>query len=273
MGEDLIPSGRADFGKAGILRGGSMDPTAVGLVVLVCVFAGALLGVIVRSILPEHHLSTESKDVVKLGMGLIGTMAALILGLLIASAKGSYDTRVAEVIQLSANIIVLDRIMAHYGPETKDARDLLRRNVARAIDRMWPERNAAPSRLEPTSDMEVLLDRIEALAPQSEAQRSLRAQALGIAIDLGRTRWLLFEQSGRAIPLPFLVLLVCWLVIIFGSFGLFARPNPTLLVALFVCALSAASAIFLILELDQPFAGVIQISSTPMREALGHLGR
>lgn len=249
-----------------------MSSMTIGWIVLACVFGGALLGMLIRSILPEHHLSTDSKDVVKLGIGLIGTMAALVLGLLIASAKGSYDTRAAEITQLSANVILLDRVMAHYGPETKDARDLLRRTVAHMIDQLWPERSGgAPP--EPSLPAEAFYDKIQALTPQSASQRSLRDQALSIGVDLGRTRWLLVEQSGRAIAMPFLVVLICWLTIIFASFGLFAKPNATVVVALFVCALAFASAIFLVLELDRPFEGLIQISSTPMREALGHLGR
>ncbi len=249
-----------------------MSSTTIGGIVLACVFGGALLGMLIRSVLPEHHLSTDSKDVVKLGMGLIGTMAALVLGLLIASAKGSYDTRAAEITQLSANVILLDRVMAHYGPETKDARDLLRRTIAHLIDQVWSEQGAG-AKPAPSVGAEAFYDKIQALAPQNEAQRSLRDQALSIGVDLGRTRWLLVEQSGRAIAMPFLVVLVCWLTIIFASFGLFARPNTTVIVALFVCALAFASAIFLILELDRPFEGLIQISSTPMREALEHLGR
>ncbi len=249
-----------------------MSSMTIGWIVLACVFGGALLGMLIRSILPEQHLSTDSKDVVKLGMGLIGTMAALVLGLLIASAKGSYDTRAAEITQLSANAILLDRVMAHYGPETKDARDLLRRTVAHMIDQTWSERSGG-AQPEPSLGAEAFYDKIQALTPQSASQRSLRDQALSIGVDLGRARWLLVEQSGRAIAMPFLVVLICWLTIIFASFGLFARPNATVVVALFVCALAFASAIFLILELDRPFEGLIQISSTPMREALGHLGR
>lgn len=250
-----------------------MSSMTTGWIVFACVFGGALLGTLLRKILPDDHLSSESKDVVKLGMGLIGTMAALVLSLLISSAKGSYDTRSSEVAQLSANIMLLDRVLAHYGPEAREARDLFRRSVARLIDQMWPERSAGTSQPMPAAGSEAFYDKIQALSPQNDAQRSLQAQALTISSSVGQTRWLLVGQSGRSIPMPFLVVLICWLAFIFGSFGLFARPNTTVIVALFVCALSFSSAIFLILELDKPFEGLIQISSAPMSEALGRLGQ
>jgi hypothetical protein len=228
---------------------------------------------LLRKVLPDDHLSSDSKDVVKLGVGLIGTMAALVLSLLISSAKGSYDTQSAEVVQLSTEVILLDRVLAHYGPEAREPRELLRRTVARVIEQIWPERSAAPSSPTPSRGMEAFYDKIQALSPQNDAQRALQAQALTISISVGKTRWLLAEQTARSIPMPFLVVLVCWLAFIFVSFGLFARPNTTVIVALFICALSFSSAIFLILELDQPFEGLIQISSAPMREALGRLGQ
>ena len=244
-----------------------------GWLVFACVFGAALLGMSLRRILPDHHLSSDSKDVVKLAIGLIGTMAALVLSLVISSAKGSYDIRSTEVAQLSANVTLLDRVLAHYGPEAREARDLLRRAVARVIDETWPERSTGSSPPMPSAGSEAIYDTIQALSPQNDRQRSLQAQALAIGVGLSRTRWLLVSQGTHSIPWPFLVVLVCWLAFIFGSFGLFAPPNGTVLVGLFVCALSFSSAIFLILELDQPFKGLIQISSAPLREALGRLGQ
>jgi hypothetical protein len=250
-----------------------MSPMTIGWIVLACVFGCALVGTLLRKILPDHHLSGESKDVMKLGMGLIGTMAALVLSLLISSAKGSYDTRSSEVVQLSANVTLLDRLLAHYGPEAREARDVLRVAVARIIDQTWPSPGADSSPPMPSARSEVLYDKIQALSPQNDAQRSLQAQALTISTGIAQTRWLLVGQSGHSIPKPFLVVLVCWLGFIFVSFGLYVRLNATVIVALFVCALSFSSAIFLILELDQPFEGLIQISSAPMRETLARLGQ
>jgi len=243
--------------------------------VFACVFGGALLGLFLRSTLPDHHRSSESKDVVKLGMGLLATMAALVLSLLIASAKASYDAQSSEITQLAANVALLDRVLAHYGPETKDARDSLGRSVARAIDQMWPQSGSkAAAELNPAATKaEGLYEMIQALSPQNEAQRSLRTEALKIGADVARTRSLLFAQAGSSIPLPFLMILVFWVAVIFVSFGLFAPPNATVIATLLVCALSVSGAIFLIIELDQPFHGFIQVSSDPLRAALAHLGQ
>jgi hypothetical protein len=209
-----------------------------------------------------------------MGTGLTATMSALVLALLIASAKSSYDAQRNEVTQISANVILLDRVLAHYGPETKATRDLLRRYVARAHDQLWPGSRSGPAELEPAAALgERYYDEVQELSPQNEIQRSLQAQALKMSMDLAQTRWLLFEQSGSSIPMPFLVLLVFWVTIIFLSFGLFAPANATVIATLFLCALSVSGAIYLILELDRPFAGLLQLSDTPLRNAIAHLGR
>ena len=241
---------------------------------MTCIFGGALIGMALRRILPEHHLSTDSKDVIKLAMGLTATMSALVLALLIASAKSSYDAQRNELTQISANIILLDRGLAHYGPETKGARDLLRLYTAQLLDQLWPKNRGGSTEFEPTSAPgEQFYDNIEQLTPQNEIQSSIKVQALKMSIDLGQTRWLLFEQGGSSIPMPFLVLLIFWVTIIFLSFGLFAPPNATVIAAMFLCALSVSGAIFLILELDRPFGGLIEISSAPLQRAFEHLGQ
>jgi hypothetical protein len=241
----------------------------------VCVFSGALLGKFFRSFLPQDHLSQDSKDLVKLGMGLIATMTALILGLLTASAKSSYDKQRTDLAMMSANIILLDRALAHYGPETKEVRDLLRGYVSRGIDQMWPKNRVHSSQLEPLMFQggDILYDKIQALAPQNDAQRSLQAKALSLAADIGQTRFLMFVQQSGSIPMVFLGVLVFWLSILFVSFGLSAPSNATVFVTLLICAISISGAIFLILELDQPFEGLIQVSSAPLRNVLAHLGQ
>ncbi len=251
-----------------------MSPISISLIVFACVFGGALFGMALRTALPEHHRSAESKDMVKLGMGLIATMSALLLGLLVASAKGSYDTQKSELTQMTARVVFLDRILAHYGPEAKEARELLRGAVVRALDQIWPKDPAHSRPMTPVaSEGDLIYDRIQELAPKTDIQRSLQAQASGMAIDLAQTRRLLFEQRGSSVSTALLVVVVFWLTVIFLSFGLFAPPNATVTVTLFVCALSVSCAIFLILEMDRPFEGMLQISSAPLRDALAHLGQ
>jgi hypothetical protein len=247
---------------------------AVGCIVFALVFGSALLAMLVHNALPEHHLSADSKDVVKLGIALIATMSALVLSLLVASAKSAFDTRSNQVVQASADIMLLDRALTRYGPETKEARALLQRSVASTVERFWPADGVRPITIDPKiSPVEGLYDKIEALSPQNETQRALRTQAEAMALDMGRTRLLAFEHLGTSIPLPFLVVLVFWLCIIFASFGLFAPRNATVIAVLCVCALSVSGAIFLILELDRSFEGLLQVSGAPLRAALAQLGR
>jgi hypothetical protein len=235
----------------------------VGWIVFACVFGSALIGMGLRRVLPEHHLSSESKDVVKLGIALIATMTALVLSLLLSSAKSSFDERNAEFAQMAGNIVLLDRLLAHYGPEAKPARQSLRAIVEAALAQVWPDEHFRPAELAPASAApETIYEMIQALSPQGETQRSLQAQALATATGLAQARWLLFAQASQSpIPLPFLVVLVFWLCIIFASFGLYAPANPTVVATLGVCAPSVAGAIFLILELALPFVGVIRVSS------------
>jgi hypothetical protein len=251
-----------------------MSALATGLAVFGCVFGGALLGLGLRSVVPSHHRSADSKDVVRLGMGLLATMAALVLSLLVASAKSSYDTQSTGLAQLAGNVTFLDRVLAHYGPEAKEARDLLRRSVEIVLDQLSSGSGAGSSDLDPSAlGADGLYEKIQALSPQNDAQRGLRADALRILIDIGRTRALLLAQAGSSIPWPFLGVLVFWVTAIFASFGFFAPSNATVIATLFVCALSVSTAIFLILELDEPFHGLLRISDVPLRSALATLGR
>ena len=254
-----------------------MSALTISLIAFACIFGGTLLGMFLRTILPGHHLSDESKDVVKLGTGVIATMAALVLALLIASAKGNYDTMSSELRQVSSRVILLDRVMAHYGPETNEARDLLRRSIASTIKRVWPEDNIEQAVAESTEgrvNIETIQDKLRQLSPRNDAQRWLQSRALEISSEIAEGRWLLIEQLGqRTLPMPFFVLMVFWLTIIFASFGLFSPRNATVITVLLICALSAAGSLFLIIELDTPYQGLIKVSSAPLRNALAHLGQ
>src|SRR5215831_3028357 len=247
---------------------------AIGWIVFALVFGSALLAMFAHRLLPEEHLSSDSKDVVKLGIALIATMSALVLSLLVASAKTAFDTRSNQLVEASADIVLLDRALAHYGPETKEARSLVQRSTAATLERFWPTQGRGAIAVDAGANpVEALYDKIQALSPQSEVQRAMQSQALTLAAAVGRTRLLLFEHLGTSIPLPFLVVLVLWLCIIFASFGLFAPRNATVIAVLGVCALSVAAAIFLIIELDRSFEGLLQVSSAPLRSALAQLGR
>jgi len=250
-----------------------LEPTAIALIVFACLVGGAVVGMTLNVRLPDHHLEGRSGDVVKLVMGLIGTMAALVLGLLIATAKGTYDTQSSHVAQLAAGIVELDRLLANYGPETKEARDSLRQTAIEQIDRIWPK-EAASANLEPLKNRaksEAFFRSILMLSPQTDGQRFTKSQALQMTTDLYHTRLLMYAQQGRSISLPFLIVLVSWLVLLFAGFGLLTPFNGTVMTALLIGALSVAGAIFLILELDQPYSGLMRISSAPLQSALAQM--
>ena len=185
-----------------------MSPLEVSSIAFVCVFGGSLLGLALRTILPTHHLSAETKDAVKVGMSLVATMAAPGLGLLVASAKTSYDQQRNEMTDLSSKIVLLDRALAHYGPETKEVRDLLRSAATRILDQTWSKDSTGHSRLEPPGGAEILYDKLQALTPTDDSQRSLKALALTITSRIEQTRWLMYEQTVEPVSVPLLVVLI-----------------------------------------------------------------
>jgi hypothetical protein len=245
---------------------------ALSCLIFVLTLGGILLGALLRRALPEHHLGKESQDVVRLGVGLIATLAALVLGLLIASAKSSFDTQSTQVTQITADIILLDNLLAQYGPEARPIRQQMRNVLGAFADRIWQEKRAsaaAPFEVKASAEQAYLA--IQALSPQNNLQRSLQARAAQISTNLAQTRLLLSAESENVIPAAFLAILVLWLVIIFASFSLFSPLNATVLTCLAFFALSASCAIFLILELSKPFSGLMMISSAPLRNALAPL--
>ena len=248
-----------------------MNDLLISLLVFVLIFGGALVGAVVRPLLSDHHLHADSRDVVKMTTGLIGTLAALVLGLLIASAKTSFDQKTNQVRQMTAAIILLDDLLMQYGPDATHLRNLLRQSIEPLANRIWHE-EAVPAarhlRFESSAESLAFETELEHLAPANDTQRSLQSRAVQAFTEGAQIRLQLFAQSGGSIPVPFLVILVFWLSAIFASFTLFARTNLIVMAALLVGALSFACAIFLVLELDNPFTGLMGISSATLRSAL-----
>jgi hypothetical protein len=247
----------------------------IALIEFMCVFGSALLGLFLRAMLPAHHLSDESIGVVKLATGLIATMAALVLGLLISSAKTSFDTANGELVQNAATVIQFDRVLANYGPETQEIRALLKRNYADAVQILASGDRSQLARLnsaETINRSEAFERKVEDLAPRNDAQRGLKARALQLVDTVFAARWLTLLQAKGSIPISLLIVLVAWLSIIFGTFGLFAPRNGTVIVTLVLCALSSSGAIFLIQEMSTPLDGIVRVSVAPMRDTLSRLG-
>jgi hypothetical protein len=252
-----------------------LSALAISLVACVIMLCGAAGGAVLQKVLPEHQLNDHSKDIVRLGSALIATISALVLGLLITSAKTTYDTQRNEVREITAKMILIDYQLKRYGPEARPARALLRQSVGPEIDRIWGDRavtSVTGAPFQPSVVGDFLYAAIEALSPQNAVQRTLKFQALQTTTSVTEERVLLSEQSDAGLPTPLLVVLIFWLTILLTSFTLFSSVNLTGVVALVIIALSASGAIFLILEMNTPFTGLMQISSTPLHDALGVLG-
>jgi hypothetical protein len=248
--------------------------TIIPLILFVGLIGISLLGGRLARLLPEEQLSADSKDAVKLALGLIATMTAVLLGLLITSAKGTYDTEESEVMQTAAKVAFLDRVLKLYGPEAADARRELRDAIADGIRRTWPAKRSGPVRLDPNQQMgDAFFLAVHQLSPHDDAQRALKTQAATLMVQLAELRALLQAQSVPSVSKPLLIALVSWLVVIFFGFSLLAPANATSTLALVAGAFSVACAVFLILELDHPFAGVIRIPSEPMTNVLNQLAK
>jgi hypothetical protein len=249
-----------------------MWPLIVSAITFVLVLGGALLGTNLRRVLSTDHLRDDVKDVVRLSSGLIGTIAALVLGLLIASAKTSYDARVTQFKQVTANVILLDLLLEQYGPDAKNLRAILRVGIPIIVERITSEGLAGKTTpFEATSEAQRFVNRIQELKPNSEAQHALQVRIINAAVQVTQSRLALYTQSHDSIPVPFLTILIFWLSIIFTSFGLFVRAGPIVIGTFVVGALSVAGALFLILEMNQPFAGMFRISTETLSNALAPL--
>jgi hypothetical protein len=245
----------------------------VAIVTFVLVSGGAWLGLYFRNVLSEDGLRDDVRDVIKLSAGLIGTMAALVLSLLLASAKGSYDTKSTQIKQITADIIQIDLDLEQYGPDAQKLRVMLRSAIPVVIGQIWNEGDHAKlSPFTATAEAQEFVKTLQQLHPNDDSQRALQSQLLSAIAHLSQARLSLFTQSNDAIPAPFLVILILWLAVIFTSFGLLVRPNRIAVVTFVIGGLSVASAIFLILEMGQPFTGLMQISSEAPRHALVPLG-
>jgi hypothetical protein len=249
----------------------------IGLISAGCIFGGALVGMWLHKVLPERHLDAASKDTVKLGAGLLATLAALVLGLLVSSAKTSFDAMNTGIAQAGAKVLLIDHLLADYGPETKDVREQLRRIIASSIDRIWPQEKGRTGGLRAIESLDdagkLYKAKLRELTPTNDFQKSRLTQAVQISDDVLQTRLLLMEGEQTNLPTTFIVVLIFWLTGLFITFGLFAPSNGVVMTVLLMCALSVSSAIFLILEMNRPLDGFIKASNAPLRKAVELIGK
>jgi hypothetical protein len=248
-----------------------MTPAIIATFVFASILTGAAVGLLLGKRLPEHHLDSSTKDVVRLSMGMIATMTALVLGLVTASAKSSFDAEDNAVKHTAAAVLTLDRLLADYGDETRPIRETMRSTLEAKVHQIWGGANGAAVGNSQNTGGDSIAGALLALTPSTTAQTWYRSRALDVAADVLESRWIIFNGTGT-VPSLFLTVIVCWLTVLFGSFGLFAPRNGTVIGALLICALSVALSIFLILEMDDPFGGVMRISDAPLRHALAQIG-
>ncbi|MBY5544826.1 DUF4239 domain-containing protein [Rhizobium leguminosarum] len=253
-----------------------MGSLLVGGLVFVFLSMATSIGLVVRGRLPDHHLNAESKDVIRLATAVVGTLSALTLGLLIASAKSSYDNAEVEMRTAAARVLLLDRVMAQYGPETDKARQLMRELIERRLSRGWTAETTdetsgnAPGEYQ---DIEAVQAVLRSLAPRGSVQHALQARAVEVSGMMAEAHWLLVESGEEGLPWAFVTVLVCWLSLLFATFGLQAPANLTVLSILLVCALSVAGAIFLVSDMANPDVGLIRVSDAPLQFAIERLGK
>ena len=244
------------------------------MIVLITTFGGALLGMWLRAVMPARYFDAESRETVKVGIGLIATMTALVLGLVTASAKKSFDDVSTEMKGLATQTLALDRALARDGPETAEIRKELKQLIGTRIDMIWPQEASRPVNIEPIQTSgEALAQAIRRLTPTDDSQRALQGRALDLAEAVLQNRWIVTTSAGASVPWPFLSVLVFWLTITFMSFGLMGARNAMVVSVLLLCALSVAAAVFLVLEMDGPFEGLLRVSPAPLRSAYEHLNQ
>jgi len=248
-----------------------LDLLKIGLSVFFVIFGATFAGVVLGRCLPTHHTTDETKRIISLAMAVVGTVSALVLGLLISTANNSFIARSGEVTRISADILRLDHIMQLYGPETASAREVLRKYTAQKTADLFPTDTQDQPRLENPSTYALLQETeglLLALHPADNREKWLMDQALMISADIGTTRWLLAQRTQQGTPKMLLGLVVLWLALLFASFGLFAERNLTLMIALALCAIAVSGAVEIIVDLEQPFTGLLRISPQPMHHAL-----
>jgi hypothetical protein len=251
-----------------------MNSYQVAVTVFACVFTGSLLGLWLNEYLPEHHRSQASHDAIKLGTGMISVLASLVLGLLTASIKTSFDTTDAQMRSFAATRIQLDQTLRDYGPEAAEPRDELRDYTARAIEDQWPQERTHPTKMEDNTagqELDKVHREVLQLKPGDPRQQAMRDDALKLVDSALETRWLLIERAETSIQPVFMVILIAWITLIFVSFGYNAPRNATVITAFFICSVALSACMFMIVEMDGPFDGLIVVSSHAMRDALAHM--
>jgi hypothetical protein len=245
-----------------------------GLATFAALFGGGILGLLAGKLMPEKYHDDSTRAIVQTATGMVSLLAALVLGLLVATAKNKFDTSNKQTEEYAASLMLLDRELVNFGPGANETKSLLRKYTAAKIAETWRQtENPKPKLGSPPAWqlLESLQLSIRDLKPEFEAQRSALANASSIAAELNKTTWLERAEEMDHVQHPFILILLAWFAILFFSIGLFAPRNGLVIAALVVGALSIAGAVVLIADLDSPFEGILVVSAEPMQEALARI--
>lgn len=252
-----------------------MRPLFISLLAFLCIFGGALAGFFVRKFLPSHHLSPESKAAVKLGSGLIATMAGLILGMLIYEGKGNFDQISNLVNQGAANYVHLDTVLKHYGSETTPIRSELRSHLEFNLRKFWPEEcgGLTPPTGYAPKDMEDIIQPLSLLNASTLPRQEIQKRALLLADSIYHEGKLAEANIASRMPWLLIAIPVLWITLLTFIYGLLSPWNATVVAVLCACSLGVAAAVFLICAMNGPMSQPIKVSGAPLRKALEMMSR
>jgi hypothetical protein len=246
----------------------------IALLPAALVFVSGLAGLFLQVWRSEKEGADETRDLINRMTGLIATMSAIVLGLLIASANNFYTTQKAGLETVSARILQLDSVLRRFGPDAQPARDLLKDMITSSYERVWKTGSDALTIEETQAKwdaMFVILNRLRETTP--DARKFLLVKATDITTSINDQRLLMLLQLSNSLSWPFMTILVSWVCLLFFGFGTLARVNRAAVAGLAVGAVSVASAIFLIVELSRPYSGLLRLSPDPVLKAIDALGR
>jgi hypothetical protein len=246
-----------------------MSSVLASLFTFVAVFCGAMIGIVLAGRLPAHHLSAETRTAVSVSMAVVGTLSALVIGLMISTASTAFNDRTNAIEALAVDIVKLDRALLRFGPDAASIRTELRNYAQAKIEELSHPPRMGDLSIAKLANLETIDDQVAALQPIDAHGRQIQEQALQLLGAISDARWLLVEKSGVTMPAPFLLLVIFWLTLLFASFGLFAPNNATVIGILFLCAMAISGGIFMILELGAPTRGLVRASIAPLNYALG----